>query len=51
MHRSPAFMTSTLVGSGREGRLLKEFEASHGTASAMWQDHLRGVETSLNPLV
>ena len=51
VHRSPAFMTSTLVGRSSEGLLIKEFEASHGTASAMWQDHLRGKETSLNPLV
>jgi len=30
--------------------LIKEFEASHGTVSDLWHDHLDGKETSLNPL-
>lgn len=51
VHRSPAFMTSTLVGADSQGLLIKEFEASHGTASSMWRDHLQGKATSLNPLV
>lgn len=32
------------------GSLIKEFEASHGTVSDLWHDHLAGKETSLNPL-
>ena len=27
-----------------------EFEASHGTVADLWQAHLRGEETSMNPL-
>lgn len=50
VHRSPAFLTSTFVGKNSKGSLIKEFEASHGTAAAMWQSHLSGEETSLNPL-
>ena len=30
--------------------LCKEFEASHGTVADLWHAHLRGEETSLNPL-
>ena len=30
--------------------MIKEFEASHGTVNDMWEAHLRGEETSLNPL-
>ena len=30
--------------------LIKEFEASHGTVTDLWHDHLAGKETSLNPL-
>jgi hypothetical protein len=33
-----------------KGTLIKEFEASHGTVSDLWHDHLAGKETSLNPL-
>lgn len=29
---------------------LVEFEASHGTVADLWHSHLRGEETSLNPL-
>lgn len=50
VHRSPGFITSNLVGRSAEGNLIKEFEASHGTVSDLWQDHLAGKETSLNPL-
>merc|ERR1712151_664449 len=49
-HRSPGFITSNLVGRSEDGSLIKEFEASHGTVSDLWQDHLAGKETSLNPL-
>ena len=28
----------------------QEFEASHGTVADMWNAHLRGEETSFNPL-
>lgn len=50
VHRSPGFITSNLVGKSAEGNLIKEFEASHGTVSDLWHDHLAGKETSLNPL-
>ncbi len=50
VHRSPGFITSNLVGKSEDGTLIKEFEASHGTVSDLWNDHLAGKETSLNPL-
>ena len=50
VHRSPGFITSNLVGVNDDGSLIKEFEASHGTVSDLWNDHLAGKETSLNPL-
>jgi hypothetical protein len=50
VHRSPGFITSNLVGKSANGNLIKEFEASHGTVSDLWHDHLAGKETSLNPL-
>lgn len=50
VHRSPGFITSNLVGVTDDGTLIKEFEASHGTVSDLWHDHLAGKETSLNPL-
>jgi isocitrate dehydrogenase len=50
VHRSPGFITSNLVGKREDGTLIKEFEASHGTVSDLWFDHLAGKETSLNPL-
>lgn len=50
VHRSPGFITSNLVGKNDEGALIKEFEASHGTVSDLWHDHLAGKETSMNPL-
>ena len=50
IHRSPGFITSNLIGKADDGKLIKEFEASHGTVSDMWLDHLDGEETSLNPL-
>jgi len=50
VHRSPGFITSNLVGKNDDGTLIKEFEASHGTVSDLWHDHLAGRETSLNPL-
>lgn len=51
VHRSPGFITSNLVGkSDEDGSLIKEFEASHGTVSDLWHDHLAGRDTSLNPL-
>ena len=30
--------------------MIKEHEASHGTVTDLWEAHLRGEETSLNPL-
>jgi isocitrate dehydrogenase len=50
VHRSPGFITSNLVGKSDDGTLIKEFEASHGTVTDLWNDHLAGRETSLNPL-
>jgi isocitrate dehydrogenase len=50
VHRSPGFITSNLVGKTDDGQLIKEYEASHGTVADMWESHLRGEETSLNPL-
>mmetsp|Transcript_15233 Transcript_15233/g.27128 ORF Transcript_15233/g.27128 Transcript_15233/m.27128 type:complete len:512 (-) Transcript_15233:84-1619(-) len=50
MHRSPGFITSNLIGKAPDGTKIMEFEASHGTVSDMWLDHLDGEETSLNPL-
>ncbi len=50
VHRSPGFITSNLIGKDDEGRIIKEFEASHGTVTDLWLDYLAGKETSLNPL-
>ena len=50
VHRSPGFITSTLVGKRDDGSMIKEHEASHGTVTDLWDAHLRGEETSLNPL-
>ena len=50
VHRSPGFITSNLVGKREDGVMIKEYEASHGTVADMWEDHLAGKETSLNPL-
>ena len=50
VHRSPGFLSSVLNGRREDGSLIKEFEASHGTVTDMWEAHLRGEEASLNPL-
>uniref|UniRef100_A0A7S3PF85 EF-hand domain-containing protein n=1 Tax=Aplanochytrium stocchinoi TaxID=215587 RepID=A0A7S3PF85_9STRA len=50
VHRSPGFITSNLIGKNDDGSLIKEFEASHGTVTDMWEDTQNGIETSLNPL-
>jgi len=50
IHRSPGFITSNLIGKAPDGRIIKEFEASHGTVADLWLAHLRGEETSFNPL-
>ncbi|KAK3285804.1 isocitrate dehydrogenase (NAD(+)) idh1 [Cymbomonas tetramitiformis] len=50
VHRSPGFISSSLVGKAADGSMIKEFEASHGTVADLWDAHLRGEETSLNPL-
>jgi isocitrate dehydrogenase len=50
MHRSPGFLTSVLNGVNDDGTIIKEFESSHGTVTDMWHAHLKGEETSLNPL-
>jgi len=50
VHKSPGFITSSLVGHSSDGTLIKEFEASHGTVTDLWDLHLAGKETSMNPL-
>merc|ERR1712168_521017 len=50
VHRSPGFITSNLIGRREDGMEIKLFEASHGTVTDLWHMHLRGEETSLNPL-
>merc|ERR1711970_1396210 len=50
VHRSPGFITSNLIGKRSDGAIIKEFEASHGTVADLWHAHLRGEETSFNPL-
>lgn len=50
VHKSPGFISSSLVGVSDNGDMIKEFEASHGTVSDMEKRRLRGEETSLNPL-
>eukprot|EP00998_Keelungia_sp_KM082_P007414 NODE_360_length_2043_cov_66.006263_g353_i0.p1 GENE.NODE_360_length_2043_cov_66.006263_g353_i0~~NODE_360_length_2043_cov_66.006263_g353_i0.p1 ORF type:complete len:411 (+),score=75.05 NODE_360_length_2043_cov_66.006263_g353_i0:94-1326(+) len=50
VHRSSGFLTSNLIGRAPDGRMIKEFEASHGTVTDMWLAHKRGEETSINPL-
>jgi isocitrate dehydrogenase len=50
VHRSPGFITSNLIGKADDGSMIKEYEASHGTVADMWEAHLRGEETSMNPL-
>ncbi len=39
-----------MIGKDDNGKMIKEFEASHGTVTDMWEAHLAGKETSLNPL-
>jgi len=50
VHRSPGFLTSNLIGKNDDGTMIKQYEASHGTVADMWDAHLNGEETSLNPL-
>jgi len=50
VHRSPGFLNSVLNGRRDDGSIIKEFEASHGTVTDMWDAHLRKEEASLNPL-
>ena len=50
IHKSPGFITSNLIGKSPNGTIIKQFEASHGTVTDMWKEHLKGNETSLNPL-
>jgi len=50
VHCSSGFLTSVLNGVNDDGSIIKEFEASHGTVTDMWQAHLKGQEGSLNPL-
>jgi len=50
VHRSPGFITSNLIGMDDDGNIIKEYEASHGTVTDLWEQHLNGEQTSLNPL-
>ena len=50
VHRSPGFITSSLLGKTDDDIVIKEFEASHGTVADLWHAHNRGEETSMNPL-
>eukprot|EP01039_Chlorochromonas_danica_P014513 gene14513-16958_t len=50
VHRSPGFITSNLIGKREDGIMIKEYEASHGTVADLWEAHLLGKETSMNPL-
>ena len=42
------FITSNLTGKREDGALIKEFEASHGTVTDLYERMLRGEDTSLN---
>merc|ERR1719329_1487573 len=37
IHRSPGFITSNLIGKAADGRIIKEYEASHGTVAVRRQ--------------
>ena len=37
VHKSPGFISSNLIGVSDNGEMIKEFEASHGTVSDMYQ--------------
>ena len=50
IHKSPGLITSNLVGKSSNGTILKQFEASHGTVTDLWEKHVKGEETSLNIL-
>jgi len=50
IHFSPGFITSNFTGINSNNEIIKQFEASHGTVSDMWKDHLNNKETSLNSL-
>jgi isocitrate dehydrogenase len=50
IHCSPGFITSVLTGKALDGRIIKCFEASHGTAADMDAARQRGEATSFNPL-
>ena len=50
IHKSPGFLSSSLIGVAEDGAKIMEFEASHGTVADMYKKHLSGQETSLNPL-
>eukprot|EP00927_Polykrikos_kofoidii_P047420 TRINITY_DN41555_c0_g1_i1.p1 TRINITY_DN41555_c0_g1~~TRINITY_DN41555_c0_g1_i1.p1 ORF type:complete len:548 (+),score=93.37 TRINITY_DN41555_c0_g1_i1:69-1646(+) len=50
VHRSPGFITSSLIGKREDGSFIKQFEASHGTVADLWKAHLAEQETSMNPL-
>lgn len=49
-HKSPGFLSSALTGVAKDGAKIMEFEASHGTVTDHYKNHLAGKETSTNPL-
>ena len=44
IHFSPGFITSNFTGINSNNEIIKQFEASHGTVSDMWKDHLNNKE-------
>lgn len=50
IYKSPGFISSALTGEKPNGEKIMEFEASHGTISDQYEKHLKGEETSVNPI-
>lgn len=50
IYKSPGFISSALTGLKANGEKIMEFEASHGTISDQYHKHLKGEETSVNPI-
>ncbi len=50
VYKSPGFISSALTGVKPDGSKIMEFEASHGTIADQYHIHLKGGETSVNPI-
>jgi isocitrate dehydrogenase len=50
VYKSPGFILSVLTGFKENGQKIMEFEASHGTIADQYHAHMKGEETSVNPL-